>query len=280
MSKVVTFNTEDIFTASYSKDMEGCHFRLSEHALLYVARGSMKVMIDGMVVSAVKENECVFIRKDHRVSIEKHPSPEMGYHVSVMLFFPRGLLFDFYKSLSHANIPDNICRSKKTVLKIRQSPMLVSLFDSFKPYWEIGCRPEKGWLDIKVREAIHLVLHTDVKTYASLFDFTDRWRPDILDFMQHNYMYDLTIEDLAHYTGRSLSTFKRDFKKLSEISPRNWIMRRHLQVAQELIMSTERSIVQIMSDVGFKNFSHFCRAYRKHFGCSPSKSRDTQTSEN
>ncbi len=48
MSKVVTFNTEDIFTASYSKDMEGCHFRLSEHALLYVARGSMKVMIDGM----------------------------------------------------------------------------------------------------------------------------------------------------------------------------------------------------------------------------------------
>jgi len=93
-------------------------------------------------------------------------------------------------------------------------------------------------------------------------------------------MYDLTIEDLAHYTGRSLSTFKRDFKKLSEISPRNWIMRRRLQVAQELIMSTERSIVQIMSDVGFKNFSHFCRAYRKHFGCSPSKSRDTQTSEN
>lgn len=55
--------------------------------------------------------------------------------------------------------------------------------------------------------------------YPSLFDFTDPWKIDILGFMEKNYAYDLTIEDIAHYTGRSLATFKRDFKKVSDLSP-------------------------------------------------------------
>ena len=48
---------------------------------------------------------------------------------------------------------------------------------------------------------------------TALFDFSTPWKMDILDFMNENYMYEFTLEELAHYTGRSLATFKRDFKK-------------------------------------------------------------------
>ena len=40
---------------------------------------------------------------------------------------------------------------------------------------------------------------------------------DLLEFMEKNYAYDLTIEDIAHYTGRSLAAFKRDFRKISDL---------------------------------------------------------------
>ncbi len=31
--------------------------------------------------------------------------------------------------------------------------------------------------------------------------------------MNENYMYEFSMEEIAHYTGRSLATFKRDFKR-------------------------------------------------------------------
>ncbi len=58
---------------------------------------------------------------------------------------------------------------------------------------------------------------------------------DILDFMEENYTSDLSIEEIAHYTGRSLATFKRDFKKISDLTPEKWLIARRLEKAYELI---------------------------------------------
>jgi transcriptional regulator GlxA family with amidase domain len=126
---------------------------------------------------------------------------------------------------------------------------------------------------MKVLEAVRFLSQVNQNAYTSLLDFTARWRLDIIDFMERNYMYELTIDEIARYTGRSVATFKRDFKKLSELSPRNWIIQRRLQAAQQLLLSTNRPINQIMSDVGFKNFSHFSRVYREKFGITPSQTR-------
>ena len=106
-----------------------------------------------------------------------------------------------------------------------------------------------------------------------MFDFTAQWRLDIMEFLEHNYMYDLSVEELAHYTGRSVATFKRDFQKLSDLSPRKWIINRRLVAARDMLVSSGAPISQIMTDIGFKNFSHFCRAYKEYFGHTPSDTR-------
>ena len=53
--------------------------------------------------------------------------------------------------------------------------------------------------------------------------------------MNENYMYELTMEEMAHYTGRSLATFKRDFKKISDLTPEKWFIRKRLEVAYALM---------------------------------------------
>ena len=97
------------------------------------------------------------------------------------------------------------------------------------------------------------------------------WKIDILNFLNENYMLDLSLSEIARYTGRSLATFKRDFAKVSDLTPQKWIIRRRLEAAHELIASGSRKISEICFDVGFKNLSHFSKLYKETYGMAPSR---------
>ena len=87
--------------------------------------------------------------------------------------------------------------------------------------------------------------------------------------MDKNYMYEFSVADLAHYTGRSLATFKRDFRKISDLTPERWLIRKRLDVAYAMMQEGGRKIVDICALVGFKNQSHFSSAFKKQFGVAP-----------
>lgn len=105
--------------------------------------------------------------------------------------------------------------------------------------------------------------------YASLFDFTEPWKIDILDFLNENYMYDLSIQEIASFTGRSLSTFKRDFKKISDLTPQRWILLKKLEKAHEILSHKEKKVLEVGAEVGFKNRAHFTKAFKKQYGYAP-----------
>ena len=119
-------------------------------------------------------------------------------------------------------------------------------------------------------EGVYVLLNTDRCLYASLFDFVEPWKIDILDYLNENYMLDLSMEEIAGYTGRSLATFKRDFAKVSDLTPQKWIIRRRLEAAHELIKSGKKKVTEACFDVGFKNLSHFSKIYKEAYGVAPS----------
>jgi len=84
-------------------------------------------------------------------------------------------------------------------------------------------------------------------------------------------MYDLSIEDIAGFTGRSLASFKRDFKKISDLSPQRWLIEKRLKVAHDIIRNEGRKVSDVYLEVGFKNLAHFSNAYKKQFGVAPSR---------
>jgi AraC-like DNA-binding protein len=87
--------------------------------------------------------------------------------------------------------------------------------------------------------------------------------------MEQNYMYDFSMEDLATFTGRSLATFKRDFKKISTLTPQKWLIHKRLEAAYEKMKTGTRKVQDVYLEVGFKNPSHFATAFKKQFGVSP-----------
>ena len=116
----------------------------------------------------------------------------------------------------------------------------------------------------------HVLLRTDRNLYASLFDFVEPWKIDILDYLNENYMLDLSMNEIASYTGRSLATFKRDFAKVSDLPPQKWIIKRRLEAARDLILSGKKKVTEACFDVGFKNLSHFSKIYKEAYGVAPS----------
>lgn len=136
-------------------------------------------------------------------------------------------------------------------------PDMVSLFESIRPYFDSQVQPTDELLQLKMTEDVYLLLHTGKSLYAFLFDFAESWKTDMLEFLERNDRNDLSMEEIANCTRRSLSTFKRDFKKYSDLSPQKWLIRRRLEAARERIRKSERKVAEICFEVGFKNLFPF-----------------------
>ncbi|WP_312362388.1 AraC family transcriptional regulator [Sphingobacterium sp.] len=76
----------------------------------------------------------------------------------------------------------------------------------------------------------------------------------------------LTMEQIAAYTGRSLATFKRDFQKVSSLSPQKWLIKKRLEMAYVKLKEEGKKVQEVCVEVGFKNPSHFSTAFKKQYG--------------
>ena len=260
-------NYSDILYTFFSDKDSMCHDKAEFHFMMYVVSGKV-VVTEGSKEYVVRKGECVFIRRDHRVMFSKNLYNDEPYQ-SITLRFNRNYLKKFYQKLNIDNHLKNVKQLNSSVHLLEKSPYLDSLFLSMLPFFESNIEPHHEFIEQKFEEGIRALLNLNESFYPTLFDFADPWKIDILDFLNDNYMYEFTMEEIAAYTGRSLATFKRDFAKVSNLTPQKWIIRKRLQRAYELIKDEGRKVTDVCYDVGFKNRSHFSISFKKQYGFSP-----------
>ncbi len=267
----LTFNYSDIFFSYYFDKERYCKPMVYDHTLVYIYSGEF-ILQETNKRTIVRKGECVFLKKDNRVSLTKQPLFDKHEPFrAIFMKFNRPFLRDFYQTLDKDQIPFDSVKNIPSVIKLTQSPDITSLFQSIIPYFDSSIKPSENMMNLKVQEGIIALLNMDKTFYQYLFDFTEPWKIDMLDFMNKNYMYELTIEQIANFTGRSLATFKRDFKKISNLSPQKWLMDKRLKVAYDKIRNDNKKVSDVYLEVGFKNLSHFSSAFKKKFGYSPTK---------
>ena len=268
MEELKVLDYSNVFIASYFTDDRECAHPNSEHTLIYLLSGELEISEHGKK-TIIHPGDCAFMRRDNKMMLQKRVKNDLPYH-SIVLKFNRKFLREFFSRIDKNQLPETSKRNKKslTVLPANR-PDIKSLFGSILPYFESGIKPSDALLQLKMTEGLYVLLNTDTDLYASLFDFTDPWKIDLMEFMNENYMQELSMEELASYTGRSLASFKRDFKKVSELSPLKWIINRRLEAANDLIRQGGDSITDVCYKVGFKNLSHFSRVFKEKYGMSP-----------
>lgn len=263
----ITFNYSDVFFSHYFDNDTKCTHMAKNHYLVYIYSGELLIE-EGETRTTVHKGECVFIRRDNRVTMTKQPKGDEQYK-GIFMTFKRNFLRELYQKIEKREIPLEAQKEEPSVVKLGKSPNIESLFSSMVPYFNLDFKPSEELMQLKLQEGVFSLLSMDKSFYASLFDFTEPWKIDILDYLNENYMYDLSMEDIAHFTGRSLSTFKRDLKKISPLSPQKWLMEKRLKVAYDKIRNEKKRVSDVYLEVGFKNFSHFSSAFKKQYGYSP-----------
>jgi AraC family transcriptional regulator, exoenzyme S synthesis regulatory protein ExsA len=263
------FNYSNVFFSYYFNNDRSCTQMIENHTLVYIYSGELLVEeLDKKTI--IHGRECVFLRKDNRVKLYKQPKGEEQFK-GIFMIFNRNFLREFYQSIDKKDLPLEIDILGQSVIKLPETPDIASLFQSMTPYFDSSVKPSDQLMNLKLQEGVYSLLNIDKRFYSCLFDFTEPWKIDILDFMDKNYMYDLSLENIANYTGRSLATFKRDFKKVSPLSPQKWLFEKRLKVARDRIHSDNVKVSDVYLEVGFKNLSHFSTAYKKLYGYSPTK---------
>lgn len=263
----VIFNYEDVFYSFYYDDISGCIHRARDYALNYVYSGEM-ILDNGKEQIHVRKGECVYIPRDHHITMYKK-TYEGERYCGVFLNFSRNFLREMYAKFDPHKVPATTPKLNSEVIKLPQSLEITSLFSSMTPYFNQDIKPQGDFMHLKMQEGLLALLHIDKRFAPTLFDFNEPWKIDILEFMNENYMYEFTMEELAHYTGRSLATFKRDFKKISDLTPEKWLIRKRLEVAYDKMKEGGKKVVDVYVEVGFKNPSHFSTAFKKQYGISP-----------
>jgi AraC family transcriptional regulator len=81
------------------------------------------------------------------------------------------------------------------------------------------------------------------------------------------------LADLADTAGLSHFHFLRTFKRVTGITPHQWLLRTRLRHAAERLASSREPVTEIALDVGFDDLSNFIRGFRAEFGVSPSRYR-------
>lgn len=263
------FNYNNVFYSFFYDDLSGCIHRSREYALNYVYSGEM-ILDNGTEKIHVRKGECVFIPRDHHITMYKKTYMGERY-CGIFLMFTRSFLREMYVRLGINRLPQKNRAPKldKGVIKLPATVELASLFASMTPYFNPSVKPKDNFMELKLQEGLMALLAIDERFMPTMFDFNQPWKIDILEFMEDNFMCDLSMEEIAHYTGRSLATFKRDFKKISHLTPEKWLIKRRLAKAYEMMKTGNRKVVEVYAEVGFRNPSHFSTAFKKEFGVAP-----------
>ena len=96
-----------------------------------------------------------------------------------------------------------------------------------------------------------------------------------LDFIEHNYSQQFSIDYLADLCRWSPTHFRRVFRDIMHISPLDFLNRTRISNACNLLQSTEDSILDISEAVGFHSVSSFNRCFIKIMRMSPREYRKT-----
>jgi len=176
--------------------------------------------------------------------------------------------FEEVKSQVEMNCSEN--PQQFSAVRVQTTKFLEGYFHSMLNYFRGENRPGDAIMVLKLKELLITLMKSDPLVAAYFKSLTDLDRPSLRQIMEKNYCFKLKLEDYAELSHRSLSTFKRDFKKEYGESPGKWLIGRRINHAANLIANSNMSITQVAFESGFEDLSHFSRVFKKKMGSNPS----------
>lgn len=91
----------------------------------------------------------------------------------------------------------------------------------------------------------------------------------VKEYINEHINEDITRDDLANYVYLNPDYLSRLFKKETGISISDYLIEERMKIAKELLRKTEMTVKDIALEVGYCNFSHFSKTFKKSTNMNP-----------
>jgi AraC-like DNA-binding protein len=234
------------------------------HMLVWFISGETKI-IQPEQTYIFQTRDIFLIPKNQLATIINYPKDGLS-HQSVIMHLTTERLREFYAKLNIKPKPG----STHKIQTFGKHALLESCLSSLIPYFDMQEDFPEEIASLKITEAITILRTINPEIDNLLADFSEPYKINLSEFMEKNFIFNMPLEKYAYLTGRSLATFKRDFKKIFQTTPQKWLIQKRLELAYRQITENKQKPIEVYLETGFENLSHFSFAFKKHFGFAPS----------
>lgn len=199
---------------------------------------------------------------------------DMGLKMLNLHFSPTFILSKSFIGLSTANANFPFSHSKSFNNRI-QSENANQISNELKEiYKELSEKPIEYKLAVKTHLSNILLDLIRNKGYSnnenSLQKSSIKKLSGVIAYIDSNFTEQLKIEELSAMSGMTDNYFSTLFKKIYNVSPKEYIILKRLEFATNILVSEgDRKVLDVAVSSGFNNTANFNKLFKKYYGVTP-----------
>lgn len=254
----------------FKPPIRGTEIMENEACLIYSINGTSDVYGTNNT-ETFSSNESVLMKCGNFISNWHVSKDSVPNECITIHFFP-----DVLKLIFENNIPEYLQRPPtcKTHIfqKIESNIILKSYIDSLIIYFDNPELFNTDTIKLKLKELIALLYQLNSNGIREIL--SNLFNPTEFEFkkvVSEHIFHDLSLEEFATLLHISVSTFRRKFKEIYNLTPRQYILKKKLERASTILSTTNERISDVCYECGFGDLSNFSKAFSKKYGRSPSE---------
>jgi AraC-like DNA-binding protein len=271
LSPIKTSNYEIVQVAdSYFVKNRTCeeHKQMCDIEITFSVYNEVLCKTDGYGETVEKSDVYLNFRNDRHCLQSKNRSRYQTVALNAASEEARQLIFQIYEK--HKNKEKRKIRLPK--IADNMTAIVSELINEEKAFSEM-------LLDSIVTSVLVSILRYDTENQKSEQPFSkDELLPDILNYVDSNFLTIKTIDEIAVNLGYSHSHLCRIFKERHGSTISEYLHEKQLSYAAEKLLEGMR-ISDIFEAIGYTNTANFSRAFKKRFGISPGEYKKLYTKD-
>ena len=252
-----------IFKKQLENDLVDVEFYTNQPCFVYIESGYETLTNSDNVTIKLEPGMAIFLAQGANLHSDFVKATESL--TAFLVFFDEQVILNYLKKVNQAKVEST---SSQSCVLVDHSNVFTSFFNGIQT-----SIASPDYLDLKLQELLHLMALQGEETtlHSLLLKKTDSIKRNLHRLLESDDIIHLTVGDLAKLSGRSLSSFNRDFKNIYNDTPKQWLRDKRLKYANDLLEKGTMSVTEVALEIGYENTSNFIKVFKAKYGKTPNQ---------
>lgn len=270
------FMIHEVSSDTRTEERIACHWH-EEIEILVVTKGSAVLILNNDRYE-LKEGYVAFILPNHLHLVTALLGDTFDFYAVV---FHPDLLSSFIQDVIQQQYFDSVLQENilfPTVLSAQEAKEF-GIADVLSDIYALFAKKEPCF-ELLIKARLYVVwslYYLHGTSSASVSERTSDYRialvKSIIDYIHTHYESQITLDILAAYFHLSREHLCRLFKKMTRMSPIEYLNFYRISTSTRLLRETDHEISDIALEIGFNNISYFNRTFKRYMHVTPGEYR-------